>query len=641
MKKRVFLLLAIVAIVACVFAVSVSAADSINPSSSNEFGTLTTFDGDIGNTNISQNKDDGTIARTVIFDGTNYYTIPTVYLLTEYTKPKGEFFYLDFSEINEKLNLGLSSTTSEAKKCIIRMELPTDIYYFAGADKECLRGCSNMIELKLNRNIHFWDNNTPKAFSNCSKLTVLDVSMVNFDQTNSLYSVFEYCTSLKKVILPKEPFKNNGVAVNYATNFMFNGCTALEEVVNLDSFFSGTTVVAHKMFASCKKLKEITLWDGLQGIDSKSFSSCEAIQTIIIPDTVTYVGTSSGGSVFDGCTALKTVVMSKNTTYLSPYCFEKCTALEKVWMPAPWITTSTAKLTMSDQVFGQAKKSGVKFYLMCTEAQMATYIDQSAYTSDNTTDAWKHGDFIYGATLADKCTIFLGGHEKPASVNSCTSGGNCVVCATAVAGVAASHNLVTTLTYPNGFAKNGVKATVCQNWERCTAENESEATNPIFASVGYSYREDTNRSGLTSGFTFDRDALDEFVAFNPDADLVVSIFVVSPTMLTGDNFFEGGELCAQKGIQIDISSLSYENYNYFISGFTLEQMQKAELVFGMLVCNGEDEEIIQKQYAEDEVSTTKATYTDKKGYTLSTVTVQSVAPEMVEALIAESKKEQE
>lgn len=636
MKKRVFLLLAIVAIVACVFAVSVSAADSINPSSSNEFGTLTTFDGDIGNTNISQNKDDGTIARTVIFDGTNYYTVPTVYLLKEYTKPKGEFFLLNFSELSGKLN---GVTLSKAS--IIRMELPTDIYYFAGSDSECLRGCSNMVELKLNRNLHFWDNSTAKAFSNCSSLTVLDVSMVNFDQVNSLYSVFEYCTSLKKVILPKEPFKNNGVAVNYATNYMFHGCTALEEIVNLDSFFSGTTVVAHRMFANCKKLKEITLWDGLQGIDSKSFSSCEAIQTIIIPDTVTYVGTSSGGSVFDGCTALKTVVMSKNTTYLSPYCFEKCTALEKVWMPAPWITTSTAKLTMSNQVFGQAKKSGVKFYLMCTEAQMATYIDQSAYTSDNNTDAWKHGDFIYGATLADKCTIFLGGHEKPASVNSCTSGGNCLVCATALAGIASEHNLVTTLTYPNGFAKNGVKATVCQNWERCTAENESVATNPIFASVGYSYREDTNRSGLTSGFTLDRDALDKFVAFNPDADLVVSIFVVSPTMLTGDNFFEGGELCAQKGIQIDISSLSYDNYNYFISGFTLEQMQKAELVFGMLVCNGEDEEIIQKQYAENEVSTTKATYTDKKGVTLASVTVQSVDPAMVEALIAESKKEQE
>jgi hypothetical protein len=346
--------------------------------------------------------------------------------------------------------------------------------------------------------------------------------------------------------------------------------------------------------------------------------------------------------VFDGCTALKTVVMSKNTTYLSPYCFEKCTALEKVWMPAPWITTSTAKLTMSNQVFGQAKKSGVKFYLMCTEAQMATYIDQSAYTSENTTDAWQHRDFIYGASLADTCTTFLGGHEKPASVNSCTSGGNCLICATALAGIASEHNLVTTLTYPNGFAKNGVKATVCQNWERCTVQNTSSVANPIFASVGYSYREDTSRSGLTSGFTLDRDALDEFVAFNPDADLTVSMFVVNPKYL-GDNFFGGdGKVNASGGIiQIDISALEYDNYNYFITGFSLEHMMTLELGFGLVVRNGESTELIQKVYGEGEVSVVKKTYTDSLGFKLDTVTVQSIEPEMVEALIAESKKEQE
>jgi hypothetical protein len=37
----------------------------------------------------------------------------------------------------------------------------------------------------------------------------------------------------------------------------------------------------------------------------------------------------------------------------------------------------------------------------------------------------------------------------------------------------------------------------------------------------------------------------------------------------------------------------------------------------------------------------KKTYTDSLGFKLDTVTVQSVDPAMVEALIAESKKEQE
>lgn len=636
MKKRLFLFVAIVAIVACVFAISASAADSINPSSSNEFGTLTTFDDPIGNTGISNKKDDGTIARTVIFDGTNYYTVPTVYILEESPKNSngrvGEMFLLNFGEIGTKLGKTFN------KNSIIRMEFPSDIDFIC-QNNECLNNCTNLVEVILNDGLRFWGNDTGKAFTHCENLVSIDLSGVEFEFANNTFALFEYCYKLESVILP-DGFLSGTTYVQYDTSHMFSHCYKLETIENAYGFFGHLTTLKYKTFYNCYVLPEAILWDGLQVIEGRAFGNCGAIETVIMPNSITTIGTNE--TVFESCTSLKTVVMSQNVTSLGAYCFEKCTALEKVWMPAPWIEDSTQKLTMSNQVFGQAKKSGVKFYLMCTEEEMATYIDQSAYISDNSTDAWKHGEFIYGATLADKCTIFLGGHEKPASVNSCTSGGNCVVCATALEGIATDHNLVTTLTYPNGFAKNGVKATVCQNWKRCTAENESVATNPIFASVGYSYREDTNRSGLTSGFTLDRDALDEFVAFNPDADLVVSIFVVNPTYL-GESFFEDGlvVVSGNKGvIQVDISELSYENYNYFISGFSLENMQNLELAFGLLVSDGTKTELVQKTYAQNEESAIKKTYTDNKGYTLSTVTVQSVAPQMVEALLP-SNEDQE
>lgn len=628
MKKRLFLFVAIVAVIACLFAISAS-ADSINPSTSNAFGTLTTFDDSIGNTNISPNKDDGTVACAVIFDGTNYYTVPTVYILTEHPKTGGEMLKLDFSELTAALKL---STTLD-RKSIIRFEMPSNITYLAGSDVECLKSCSNMIEVKLNRGLKFWDNGTPKAFSGCSKLTEIDVSMVSFNQPNSVYSIFESCTALERVILPSEPYKNGDTAVNYATNYMFNLCSSLEEVENLYEFTSATTKVGEFMFRGCSKFADAKVWSGVTSIGAYAFNST-AITEVIMPDTVT----SMENHVFAQCKNITKVSLSKNLVSIGNYSFEGCKALEKVFMPAPWTTTSTNRLTLGNGVFKVTKSSGVTFYLMCTEAQMANYIDQSAYTDINT-DCWKGATFVFSATLADKCNNFLGGHEKPASVNSCTSGGNCVVCATALAGIATSHDLVTTLTYPNGFAKNGVKATVCQNWERCTAANESDAVDAIFVSTGYSYKEDTSRSGLTSGFSLDRDALEEFISFNPDADLVVSLFIVSPTKLTGENFFVNGALVAEKGIQVDISALEYDNYNYFVSGFTVAQMQSAELVFGMLVCNGEHEEVIQKQYAQGEESTTKAVYTDAKGFTLNSVTVQSVDPEMVEALLPKNDQE--
>ena len=113
MKKILLLAISVLALT-CLFAFSVSAADSINPSTSNEYGTLTTFDEAIGNTQISNLKDDGTVARTVLTDGNgNYYTIPTVYTLVEHSKDrgdgvKGEMFNLSFGEISTKLGFTVS-----------------------------------------------------------------------------------------------------------------------------------------------------------------------------------------------------------------------------------------------------------------------------------------------------------------------------------------------------------------------------------------------------------------------------------------------------------------------------------------------------------------------------------------------------
>ncbi len=627
MKKRIFVFLTIMTALVCLFAICAS-ADSINPSTSNEFGTLTTFDDEIGNTGISPNKADKTIARTVLHDGNGkYYTVPTIYILTESPKGSaGEMFYLSFDEISAKIGFTVS------KSSIIRSEMPQDIAYICNNEKESYAGCENVVEIIISDGLRIWDNSQRKVFQNCKALEFIDISKMVLTGTNNTYSMFEYCDSLEKVILP-DAYEADGAFVDYNTNYMFNGCQSLETIENLEGLFKGTTVIKEKMFVNCNALKEVTLWDGLLGIDSKTFSSCSSLTTIIIPDTVTYIG-NSGGSVFDSCTSLKTIVMSQNITYLSNYCFEKCTALEKVWMPAPWIEDPELKLTMSNQVFGQAKKSGVDFYLMCTEEEMATYIDQSAYTSDNDTDAWKNGDFIYGATLSDKCTIFLGGHEKPTTLNSCTSGGNCVVCATALEGIATGHNLVTIVTFDNGFAQVGVKKTTCQNWEKCTINNVSEELAPIFEAKGYSYKEGAVKSGLSGGFKVNPDSLKEYKDYNPNSNMVVTLLIVNPAYLDENGFFgENGISTASKGVvQVDISALTYENYEYIISGFDLELMQSLELAFAMVVCDGEYLEVIQKQYGEGETSVAKATYTDQSEISLYSVTVESVAPDMVASL---------
>ncbi|MBQ8146339.1 MAG: leucine-rich repeat domain-containing protein, partial [Clostridia bacterium] len=335
MKKKFLLSLAIVAMLICVFAISAS-ADTIVPSSSDEFGALTTFDEAIGRTDIGQNKDDGTIARTVLFDGTSYYTVPTTYILSKNQYESGGILLqFSYSAINTKLSKSFN------KSSIIRCELPADISLLAG-DNQNFNGCGNLVEVKLSQGLRFVGNTTYKAFANCKKLVELDLSMMIIEHVNSTYSLFEYCEKLEKITLP-DAYVKDGVPVNYATDYTFNGCKVLETIENYENFFRGSTAISNKFCMDCAKLSEMKLWDGITTIGSRAFQGCASLTEIIIPGSVTVIGTTE--TVFASCTALKKIVLPKQVS-LGDYCFEKCTALEAVWMPSE-------ASTFGAQVFGQ------------------------------------------------------------------------------------------------------------------------------------------------------------------------------------------------------------------------------------------------------------------------------------------------
>jgi hypothetical protein len=420
-------------------------------------------------------------------------------------------------------------------------------------------------------------------------------------------------------------------------------CSSLVTLTNFEN--TKLETIPERCFGYGPAFTSISFPKGLKTIATNAFNGHKISGDIILPNTVTTIGDHAFAGSY---TQMGKLVLGGGlTTITGTYTFEKA-KFSSIYIPA----TLTS---LPQGAFNETNGSGAVYYFTGSLSQLETLISNTN-TSNNgnflnaqivtldefkqIADTSKKNYIVYGL---NPCDTFYNSVDLVENVADCTQGGVCsrVGCGRTLE-KRANHNLVTTLTYPNGFAKNGVKATVCQNWERCTVQNTSSVANPIFASIGYSYKEDTTRSGLTSGFTVDRDALNAFIALNPDADLTVSMFVVNPKYL-GDNFFgEDGKVNASGGIiQIDISALEYDNYNYFIAGFSLEHMMTLELGFGLVVRNGESTELIQKVYGEGEVSVVKKTYTDSLGFKLDTVTVQSVDPAMVEALIAESKKEQE
>lgn len=546
MKKKILLAVLMVAMLVCMLALSAS-ADTIVPSSTDEYGTLTTFDTAIGNTGISNLKDDGTVARAVLFDGTSYYTVPTTYILTESPKNQsgkvGEMLLINFNEINSKLGKSFN------KNSIIRFEFPSDIAFICN-NNENLSNCNNVVEIIINDGLRFWENSSNmKVFTNCKKLKSIDVSKMIMEYPNATFAMFEYCESLEYVKLPNS-FKTDDGFITYTTDHMFSGCKKLEKIENYEGFFEGNTKLSYKTFYNCQMLHNITLWDGLQTIEGRAFGNCKAITEIIIPDSVTKIGTTE--TVFESCTSLKKIVLPKKVA-LGDYCFEKCTGLTDVWMP-------TEASTFSKQVFGQCGADLNVTFHFATSSNTITVTNAELNRDPYISAIGKAGDsrIVFNAPLSTKCTVFLGGHTLDESKsNPCA--GICAVCGDATLAENPIHNYATTIVYANYLA-NGTKTMTCQN-EGCAHKTAPvvSSVNPIITEFkGFSVSNDGN--GITFGYTFDNEAIKEFEAVNGKIELG---FVVAVKAFAGNDAYTSDK--AIRAVVTD-EEINYTGADFILRG---------------------------------------------------------------------------
>lgn len=549
MKKKIILMLTLVATIVCLFTLSVS-ADTIVPSTSNEYGELTIFDEAIGNTNISQLKNDRTVARTVLFDGTNYYTVPTTYVLTESTKTvngeKREMFLLSFGEIGSKLGKTFN------KNSIIRIEIPSDIYYIANGN-ENLSNCNNVVEIIVNDGLRFWGNDQSKAFTNCKKLKSIDLSGMVIEYPNNAFALLEYCAELEYVKLPTA-YYNGEKYVNYDTNHMFSGCNKLARIDNLQGFFQGVTSLGYKTFYNCHVLPNVTLWPALEMIEGRAFGYCKSFTEVIIPENVKTIGSNNSGTfsgtietVFENCTSLKKIVFPSKIT-VGNYCFEKCTALESVWMPQE-------SATFGREVFGQCgTELKVTFYFTTGENNI-TINDTTNKTDPFITALNREGDprIQYNTPASTKCTVFFGNH--------------------AYAPVQGDR-----IAYPNGYDNKGEIVDVCT----ACADKVVTYTPALFVNSGVSVPEGNQFDGIAIGFLVNKIAIQEYCDATGKTVKYGVFVVLASNILQNDVIDENGEY--RKGvIGLDVTGYEFSAFELKVVGFSTDEQKKMELVMGAYV----------------------------------------------------------
>lgn len=144
-----------------------------------------------------------------------------------------------------------------------------------------------------------------------------------------------YCSSLKNLILPK--FLSN------APTFRF--CSSLKSICLPDSIVEDEFGLS---FEGCSSLTQVVLPksitklgddeyeitpiydDGHIELPGSAFANCKSLESIDIPEGVTYIGTYS----FWGCTSLKNINLPSTVTKICDHAFANCTSLECIDLPA-------------------------------------------------------------------------------------------------------------------------------------------------------------------------------------------------------------------------------------------------------------------------------------------------------------------
>ena len=373
MKKKFLLVLSIVAVLACLFAITVSAETALKPQDTNAYGELSFFDESIsvGRTNAKYgftpyiDAGSTTYARIVVGDGTTFYTFPTAYALSNSSiwgdDSHGTIYVLDLTSLNTAMEAQTGTNPGWTYKSVYRIEMPYRVTYLNGGNNQAFTQYSNVVEIYLQPNTTTKDSNKQMllfwncenleaihnldtfvfkagvsggAFQNDAKLTNLTIG-VSPDMTTTQDSMFSGCTALQSVNL-FEAFPN----LTSIGKFTFSGCTALKTVYS----------------ANLKQEGAIMIPEGVTSIGQEAFYNCDSVKYLSLPSTITYLGPSimrdstglefvdfnenanainlDNWGHFSGCSGLKAVSLPDGIEIINNRFMVSCSNLQAVYLPA-------------------------------------------------------------------------------------------------------------------------------------------------------------------------------------------------------------------------------------------------------------------------------------------------------------------
>ena len=157
-------------------------------------------------------------------------------------------------------------------------------------------------------------------------LSIVPVSAISYTSGDYMYTVvdgeatiLDYTGEGSDIVIPTVL---GGCPVTTIGSYSFSLCQKIVSVVIPE----GVTTIQYQSFSNCINLYTITIPNTVQLIGAHAFQGCKSLSSISIPDSVTEIGQSA----FEGCISLVSVTIPGSVAGIADSTFEQCTSLSSV-----------------------------------------------------------------------------------------------------------------------------------------------------------------------------------------------------------------------------------------------------------------------------------------------------------------------